>query len=132
MLGVSPEAVQIDINNYMPAVSILQLVLAALPVVAAAVAYRFLLARATWHYQASLFCNLVATTHDGYDGERPEFMKDPPEVSIVKSEDKAYLGTAAGVFCHTENAVGVVPRGVWRSPGPAPQYPSNKSVMEAV
>lgn len=53
--------VTIDVHTNIPAVSILQLVLAVLPVVVALLAWLLVVYRVPAYYQASLFSVLVAT-----------------------------------------------------------------------
>lgn len=107
-------AVMVDVNILRPAISILQLILTFLPLVTFTVSWGAVLGWVGWYYQASLFSNLVTTTHEGYDGERPTFLSKPPKLVIVRGEDKVYLATDAGVFRHTGREVARMPLRVER------------------
>lgn len=94
-------AVKVDVYVIRPAVSILQLFLLMLPVLTFILSWGSVRGWVGKHFQSSLFANLIATTHDGYHAEKPGFMTDPPQLTIVRDEGRVYLGTATGVFWHT-------------------------------
>lgn len=97
-------SVKVHVQILRPAVSILQLFLVLLPVVAFILSWGVVWSSVECHFQSSLFSNLVATTHDGYDGEKPEYMHDPPKLAIMRAEGRVYVGTETGVFWHTGRA----------------------------
>lgn len=111
--------VAVDVGVLRPAVSIVQLILVLLPVLVFFVSWGVVLGWVESHFQSSLFSNLVATTHDGYNGARPKYMHDPPKLGIKRGVDgRVYVGTETGVFWHTgrasalEEATGMQQKGV--------------------
>lgn len=110
ILAGNAGSVKVDESILRPAVSILQLVLVLLPVVLFLVSWGVVLGWVEWHFQASLFSNLVATTHEGYNEEKPGYMSEPPKLGIVRAEGRVYLGTETGVFWHTGRPI------VWVEP----------------
>lgn len=94
-------AVKIDVNILRPALSLLQIVLAALPLLWFVVSWGVVLGWVAEHYQVSLLTNLIATTHDGHDGANPNFMAKVPKMGLVMAGGKVYLGTETGVFLHS-------------------------------
>lgn len=108
ILGGSLGSVKVDVQVLRPAVSILQLLLALLPILVFVLSWGSVRGWVGWHFQSSLFSNLVATTHEGYDGEKPDYMTDPPKLGIMRAEGRVYLATGTGVFLHTgrENVLG--------------------------
>lgn len=94
-------AVMVDVNILRPAVSILQLLLVLLPVVTCAMSWGVVVGWVGWHYQSSLFSNVITTTHEGYDGEKPGYISKPPKLVIVRGGGKVYLATETGVFWHS-------------------------------
>lgn len=107
ILGVDPQAVVIRITTSEAAVSILQPILAVLPVVLAAVVWIMVRLTTTDHYQASLFSNLIATTthtEDVDDCHKPGYMRAPPEIVLEESGGHVYMKTEKGVF-ETQRAV---------------------------
>lgn len=104
----NPVSVKIDVQAIRPAVSVLQLFLALLPVLIFVLSWGVVLGWVDSHFQSSLFSNLVATTHQGYDSEKPEYMMDPPKFEIKKVDGRVFVGTDTGVFWHSgrENGAG--------------------------
>lgn len=115
-------SVKIDVNVLRPGISLLQMLLTTLPALLLAVSWGTVLGWVGWHYQTSLFMNLVATTHEGYDGENPNTLADVPNVGIVRTGGKVYLGTDRGVFLHSGRD------GAWEGEGdwPALERPEEK------
>lgn len=100
ILAGNAASVEVDVQILRPAVSLLQLLLVLLPVVVFFMSWGVVWRWVGAHFQASLFANLVATTHVGYDADKPDFMRDPPNMGIVRVEGRVYVATETGVFCH--------------------------------
>lgn len=100
ILAGNATSVKVDVQFLRPAVSRLQLMLVLLPVFVFLMSWAVVWRWVESHFQASLFSNLVATTHEGYDADKPDLMQDPPNVGIVRVDGKVYVGTETGVFCH--------------------------------
>lgn len=109
ILAGKPRLVKIEVTTLVPALSVLQLILVLLPLVAFAVSWGVVFGWVGWHYQASLFSNLITTTHDGYVTEKPDYMTKPPKMRIVRADGIVYLGTDTGVFLHTGRDGGEAP-----------------------
>lgn len=110
ILAGNPKSVKLKVTTLVPALSVLQLILVLLPLVAFAVSWGVVFGWVGWHYQASLFSNLITTTHDGYETEKPDYMTEPPNMGIVRVDGIVYLGTDTGVFLHTGRDGGEAPR----------------------
>lgn len=118
IISGNPGSVAVDVSVLRPAVSILQLFLVLLPALAFILSWGVVLGWVESHFQSSLFSNLVATTHDGYNGARPKYMHDPPKLGIKQVDGRVYVATSTGVFWHTgrasalEEATGMQQKGV--------------------
>lgn len=102
IVGGNAGAVKIDVNTLRPALSMLQILLMVLPPLWFLVTWGVVLGWVGGHYQVSLLTNLVATTHEGLDGAKPDFMTKIPKMGLVLAGGKVHLGTRTGVFFHSE------------------------------
>lgn len=105
-------AVKVEVELIRPALSLLQLFLLLLPVLEIVLSWGSVRIWVGFHFQSSLFSNVVATTHNGCRAETPGFMTDPPTLTIGRDGVRVHLGTETGVFWHTgrEQVVAEEPR----------------------
>ncbi|KAF8540301.1 hypothetical protein BDD12DRAFT_834048 [Trichophaea hybrida] len=105
ILGLDPSLVKIEVRKLQPAISYLQIVLIAVPVVLAASCWTLLRIVATNHYSSSLLANLCATTNverglvdPAAASRKPQYLRYPPEITLQRQDAAIVLATGSGFF----------------------------------